>query len=89
MAIDRRVQQGIIAGLAVAAIAVAATSCEGNSHPTPRTPLPAERLGEPPKPPRTSASELPREVRESETPTGPSGSALQREVQKALEGREK
>jgi len=86
MALDRRTRVGGTALLAVAAIGVAATSCAGAGHPASHTPLPAERLGEPRKPPHPKTQRFLREVNEAAEGGRRQGSEWGPEVQRALEG---
>lgn len=90
MAVDRRVQRVGLAALAVAAIAVVATSCDAGSGSNKHTPLPAEKLGEPRS--RThngAANKALREVVESEpSERGRSGWArkVEREIERQQRG---
>jgi hypothetical protein len=85
MAIDRTFRRAGIAALTVAAVAVAATSCDAGSSSKERTRLPAEMLGEPRS--RThdgAANRGLREVTENE-PSESGRSGWERKVQRELE----
>ena len=89
MAIDSRFRRAGLAALAVAAIAVAATSCDAGSRSNKQTPLPAEKLGEPRS--RThdgTGNKALREVIESE-PSERGRSAWARKVQREVERQQK
>lgn len=85
MAIDPTVRRAGLAALAVAAIAVAATSCDAGSRSNTHTPLPAEKLGEPRSHTHNgTGNKALREVIESE-PSERGRSAWARKVQRELE----
>lgn len=85
MAIDRTFRRAGLAALAVAAIAVAATSCDAGSSSKERTRLPAEKLGEPRSRSHDGAANRGlREVIESE-PAEQGRSGWERKVRRELE----